>query len=170
MLFKKTLLAIAAFAFVGVASAATATNTFNVKMTVASVCAIKTAPTDIDFGTLAAGAVVAPGSTSIVVNCSKGTTYNVGLTPASGSTAGLGSMIGPLPSTPIPYQLHQTTAAGAVWGNVVGTNTLTGTGLGMGNVPAQQTAFTAFATVAAGATDTVTLGAYTELVTVTVTY
>ena len=170
MLFNKTLLTVAAFAFVGVASAATTTNTFNVKMTVASICAIKTAPVDINLGTVNAGDAVTAGSTSIVVNCSKGTTYNVGLTPASGSTAGLGSMIGPLPSTPIPYQLHQTTVAGAVWGSVVGTNTLTGTGLGMGNIPAQQTTFTAFATVAAGATDAVTLGAYTEQVTVTVTY
>lgn len=170
MLFKKSLLAVAAFAFVGVASAATATNTFNVKMTVASICAIKTAPVDINLGPVFAGDAVVAGSTNIVVNCSKGTTYNVGLTPFSGSTAGLGSMIGPAPSTPIPYQLHQTTATGSIWGNVVSTNTMSGTGLGMGNVPAQQTTFTAFATVAAGATDAVTLGAYTEQVTVTVTY
>lgn len=79
-------------------------------------------------------------------------------------------MAGPAPSTPIAYQLHQTTAAGAVWGNVTGAgaNVMSGVGLGMG-VP-QIVPFIAFASVAAGATDAVTLGAYTDLVTVTVTY
>ena len=45
---------------------------------------------------------------------------------------------------------------------------MSGVGLGMG-VP-QIVPFIAFASVAAGATDAVTLGAYTDLVTVTVTY
>ena len=170
MLFKKTLLAVAALAFVGVAGAATTTSSFNVKMTVTSNCAIKTAPADINLGSVAAGDAVTPGSTAIVVNCSKSTPFTVGLKPSNNDTTGAGVMAGPSPATPIAYQLHQTTAAGAVWGNVAGTNTMAGTGAGMGSIAAQQVSFTAFATVPAGATDAVTLGAYNDLVTVTVTY
>lgn len=54
MSFKKTLLAIAALSFVGVAGAATATSSFNVKLTVNGTCAIKVAPIDIDLGTVLA--------------------------------------------------------------------------------------------------------------------
>ena len=170
MSFKKTLLAIAALSFVGVAGAATASSSFNVKLTVNGTCAIKVAPIDIDLGTVLAGDAVTPASTVINVNCSKGTAFTVGLTPSNSSTVGAGAMAGPAPSTPIAYQLHQTTAAGAVWGNVTGAgaNVMSGVGLGMG-VP-QIVPFIAFASVAAGATDAVTLGAYTDLVTVTVTY
>ena len=170
MLFKKTLLAVAALAFVGVAAAATATSSFNVKLTVTSNCLIKAAPVDVDLGSVAAGAAVSPGSTNIVVNCSKGTPFNVGLKPSNNDVSGAGVMAGPAPATPIPYQLHQTTAAGAIWGNTAGTNTMAGTGAGMGSISAQQVSFTAYATVATAATDAVTLGAYTDLVTVTVTY
>ena len=120
MSFKKTLLAIAALSFVGVAGAATATSSFNVKLTVNGTCAIKVAPIDIDLGTVLAGDAVTPASTVINVNCSKGTAFTVGLTPSNSSTVGAGAMAGPAPSTPIAYQLHQTTAAGAVWGNVTG--------------------------------------------------
>ena len=171
MLFKKTLLAVAAFAFVGVAAADTTTSSFKVNLTVTKNCRVKTAPIDINLGSVAAGEAVTAGSTVINVNCSKSTPFTVGLTPVNASTTGAGTMTGPGPGTEtIPYQLHQTTAAGANWGNVTGTgaNVMSGTGSGMGS--GQLKPFTAFATVALTATDDVTVGAYTDTVTVTVTY
>ena len=170
MLFKRTLLAVAAFAFVGVASAATTTPvTFKVLLKVTAKCTVQTAAiADIDLGSVAAGDAVTAGSTSISVNCSKGTAYKVGLTPLNLDTAGAGVMKGPGAGTEtIPYQLHQTTAAGAVWGNLPA-NSMGSTGTGMGSAKAQS--YTAFATVATSATEDVTVGAYEDTVSVVVTY
>lgn len=173
MLFKKTLLAVAAFAFVGVASAATTPpSTFNVKLIVTSNCKIKTSPIgDIDLGSVAAGEAVTAGTTTIAVNCSKATTFKVGLTPSNSSTTGAGSMTNAvLTGTPIPYQLHQTSAAGSVWGNVTtgAGNTMGGTGAGMEATKALS--FTAYATVATADTNNVELGTYNDVVSVVVTY
>ena len=144
MLFKKTLLAVAAFSFVGVAAADTTTSSFKVKLAVTANCKVKTAPIDINLGSVAAGEAVTPGSTTINVNCSKSTVFKVGLTPSNLNTSGAGTMAGPGAET-IPYKLHQATAGGAEWGNVTtGSSNVTGnTGTGMGS--AQVKAFIAFA-------------------------
>lgn len=149
------------------AGATTATSTFNVKLTVNGTCQIKTVPADIVLTAIVAGGAVTAGSTTINVNCSKGTAFNIGLQPSNNDTTGKGAMTAA--GVSIPYQLRQTTAAGAIWGNTatasaVG-NGLSGTGTGMTTV----VPFTAFATVLTTDTDVVP-GAYTDLVTVNVNY
>ena len=144
--------------------AATATTTFNVKLTVGASCTV--AATDIDFGTVNA-AVTADLSKSgtLSVRCQASTSYTLGLAPSTNDTTGAGTMKGATGTNTdtVGYQLRQTSATGPAWGNVIGTNTATGTGSGMGNT----TEHTVYATVP---TTDVMPDAYSDVVTVTLTY
>ena len=98
MLFKKTLLAVAALAFVGVAAAASnpATATFKVLMKINAACTVVAgSASDIQIGVV--GGVDADsgsnsGTNNIKVTCSKTTPYNIGLTPSNASTTGAGEI------------------------------------------------------------------------------
>lgn len=123
-LLTATLLTIGGFAAVS-ANAATE-DTFNISLDVASACNITTSSAaDIDLGT--ADNTVKTGTNAIEVFCSKGTNYQLALTPSNESTSGLGVLTGP--GGEIQYQLTQT-EGGDVWGNIDSTNTLTATGNG----------------------------------------
>ena len=65
-----------------------ATADFKVKLTVNSICTVKTGTADIllgnvDAGTAALAANIKTGNTVLTVNCSKGTAYNIGLKSAT---------------------------------------------------------------------------------------
>lgn len=138
-LFKTGLVAAAVFGACAGAHAATATSTFKVTLTITESCTISTpTPTDVAFGsqTRATAAVNLNVTGTLNVNCSAGTTYNIGLNGGSNSTGTAGSpaagerrMKLTTGSTLVPYELYQAVGT-TFWGNTVGTNTVSGTGTG----------------------------------------
>lgn len=154
MMRKKILIAAAATVLAAASSAAGATSTttatFTVSIQLVSTCTI--GANNLSFGTgvgLLTSAI--NDNTTLSVTCSNSVPYNVGLdagtvtssTVASRLMAGTAS--GNTSST-IGFQLYSNTGESTVWGNTVGTNTVTGTGTGSsqsytvyGQVPAQST-------------------------------
>lgn len=166
-MFKRSLLVLAIVA----ASAAsvpswadTPTTTFNVQMTVTKACNFETGGTDVNFGSVQSTAGSATGAGSLKVNCTKGTTYDIGLSAGSGTLATVTArtMKGTGANTDeVPYALYRESGRTTNWGNTVGTTTVGGTGTGVvqtvnvyGSVSG--TNFTA--------------DAYSDIITATVTY
>ena len=138
--------------------AATATATIAVSATVLSFCTIAALP--LAFGNYSSAAVNA--TTTVTVGCTLGTTYNVGLDVGQGTGATVAQRKMTFNTNTLGYALFSDAARTVAWGNTVGTNTVTGTGTGgtqtltvYGQVPANQL---------------VAPGAYTDLVTATITY
>lgn len=141
MLFKKTLLAVAALAFVGAAAAAPASNpataTFQVKMTIQKACSVTAGSTsDINLGTVESTAINQTGNNTISITCSKTTPYTIGLLPTTtgGTANGTGFMISttaPLVNTDkVPYSLYSDSGNTTSWGNTIGTNRVSSAGTG----------------------------------------
>lgn len=176
MLFKKTLLAVAALAFVGVASAANpATTTFQVLFKVNKACTVSATNLDLGVQESTGAVITAAGAGSVTVNCSKKTAYTIGLLPSNGVATGAGVMTAtnlpvvysPLNADTVKYQLYQNSGLSTVWGNTPATNTLSGTGTG-----AAQTAVPVYGKVTSTATEllAVTPDNYVDTVTVSVVY
>ena len=134
---------------------------FLVSATVVNKCTV-TAST-LNFGAsvgLLTSAV--PATTTLGVQCSNGTPYNVGLDAGLNGGGNINARKMVQGADSIAYQLYQNSGRTTVWGNTVGTNTIAGTGTGnsqsltvYGNVPAQATPPAA---------------TYNDTITVTVTY
>lgn len=141
------------------AQSATDSTTFAVTATVLSTCGVAASP--LAFGNYAMTQTDA--TTSLAVTCTNGTTYTVSLGVGAGSGASVASrkLTGPSSQT-LNYSLYQDFARTTVWGHTIGTDTVGGTGSGVaqtwsiyGRIPGAQ---------GAGA------GAYTDTITVTLTY
>jgi spore coat protein U-like protein len=143
------------------AQASTATSSFVVSATVLSVCLVTASP--LAFGNYDPTASTATsGSTTLAVTCTNGTPYNVGLNAGTGTGATVTTRKMTFGSNLLSYSLYADSGHSTVWGQTVGTNTVTGTGTGLpvtqtvyGQIPAQQA---------------MPIGAYTDTITVTVTY
>lgn len=121
---------VAAASILGVsapATAATAIGSMVVSATVLSSCIV--AATPMAFGNYASSQV--DSTASVVVTCSNGTAYNVGLDAGTGSGASVATrkMTGTSGAS-LDYMLYRDSARSAVWGSTVGTDTLAGTGSG----------------------------------------
>jgi spore coat protein U-like protein len=131
---KVALIAAAGFAVNALAAPNPATATFDVKIKIVKACSVVAgAASVIDFASQDASAVNLQGTSSINITCSKKTAYTIGLVPSNASAVGAGVMNSLVisPADTVAYQLRQVTgAAGAVWGNTVGTNTVAGIGTG----------------------------------------
>jgi spore coat protein U-like protein len=147
--------------FADPSNAATAKSTFAVQMTVTSSCVINSAAT-LNFGSTGVLTAAVTGTSTLQVQCTNATPYNIGLDAGTGTgaTVAVRKMTGG--TSTITYSLYQDSGHTKVWGRTVGTNTVAGTGNGAkqsytvyGRVPAQ--------TTPAPAT-------YTDTITVTVTY
>lgn len=135
-LFKTTLIASALIA-AGVsasAQAATDTTTFQVRIVITESCDIQTvAATDVDFLSRArASATDVDAQGALVVNCSTGTPYTIGLSAGANATSPTASadnrrMISGTGEY-VPYGLYRNAGRTLFWGDVIGTNTLAGTG------------------------------------------
>ncbi len=142
--------------------AATTTTTFTVQITIVADCIINSAST-LNFG--GAQGVLAANvdqTSTISVQCTNTTPYNIGLNAGTGTGATVAVRRMTNAGNTINYSLYTDAARSTVWGNTVGTDTVSATGNGAaqsytvyGRVPPQ--------TTPAPATDTDTL-------TVTVTY
>jgi spore coat protein U domain-containing protein, fimbrial subunit CupE1/2/3/6 len=142
-------------------NASTVTSTFTVQVTVTSACVINSAST-LNFGN--SGVLVAnvDNTSTLQVQCTNTTPYNIGLDAGTGSGATVAVRKMTSGSNAINYSLYSDAGRATVWGETIGSNTVTGTGSGAsqsytvyGRVPAQ--------TTPAAAT-------YTDTITVTVTY
>lgn len=141
--------------------AATATGTLNLSVTIQSTCSVISA-TAINFGTMSAIAANVDQTSTLTVRCSSTTPYNVGLSAGGGTGATVATRKMSSGANAVNYTLYRDAARTLVWGQTIGTDTVTGTGNGAnqtltiyGRVPAQ--------TVPPP-------GTYTDSVTVTITY
>ncbi len=152
------------------AYALTTTTTFAVSANVPKNCTLGTVNA-LAFGAYNPGGGAVPGTTNIVVNCTKNTAFNIGLdagTTAGGTTStrlmtdGAGDTL--------QYTLWQDSSHTTNWGNTVNTDTLagTGSGVGIGNAITE----TVYGQIPDSATNQVAVPAasYTDTITVTVTY
>jgi spore coat protein U-like protein len=145
----------------GAAYGTTTTLPFTVQVTITASCVINSAGT-LDFGSHGVLTSALPATSTIQVQCTNTTPYNVGLNAgtAPGATVTTRKMTNA--GNTISYSLYSNAGMTTNWGNTVGTDTVAATGNGAaqsytvyGQVPAQ--------TTPAAAT-------YTDTITVTVTY
>jgi spore coat protein U-like protein len=141
------------------ALATTATTTYNVTANVQSTCLIS--GNSLGFGTYT-GSVLSI-STTLLVTCTNGTTYNIGLNPgtASGATVSTRAMTGPGGAT-LNYALYQDSGHSTNWGQTVGTDTEAGTANGSAQ------SITVYGQLTGN--QFVTPGSYSDTITATVTY
>jgi spore coat protein U-like protein len=156
------------FLSAGIASAATTTpgTAMNVSATVNAYCAINSVGA-IGFTSFNPTAGDQTARSDISVNCTNTTQFDIGLSLGIGTNASLSTgRVMTNGSNTLTYQLYSDSAMSSVWGDTVNTNTvrLTGAGFGTGTtktatvyakIPSQPNAVPA---------------AYTDTVTVTVTY
>ncbi|WP_414039757.1 spore coat U domain-containing protein [Acidithiobacillus sp. M4-SHS-6] len=168
----------------GIAQAAsTATTTFNVTATVPAFC--KVSATNLNFGNYTPGSGAVTGNSTISVNCTKGTTFTVALNAGSSTGASFTNrnMTGTGAADPagntattsdlLNYQLYTTATVGSggtIWGDgSTGTSTVAGTGAGMGTP--QAVAETVYGQIPDSTVNSTAVpGAYSDTVTVTVSY
>ena len=130
-------------------------------MTVTSSCVINSAST-LNFGSQGVLTAAVDNTSTLQVQCTNTTPYNIGLDAGAGSGATVAARKMTNGSATVTYSLYTDAGRATVWGNTVGTDTVAATGNGAsqtytvyGRVPAQ--------TTPAAAT-------YTDTVTLTVTY
>jgi spore coat protein U-like protein len=157
-----TILLVAAFAAGDIARAATTTATFQVLIAIADACQI-TSANNLDFGSQGVLGANIDAQTTLNVQCTLATPYNIGLDAGTGAgaTIAVRKMTGPAAAT-INYSLYRDPARLLLWGTTIGTDTIAGVGTGLaiahtvyGRVPAQTTPGPGF---------------YADTITITVTF
>ncbi len=141
--------------------ASTVTTTFPVQLTITSACAINSAST-LNFGSQGVLTAAVNQTSTIQVQCTNTTPYNIGLDAGAATGATVTTRKMTSGGATVGYALYSDAGRTTNWGNTVGTDTVSGSGSGVsqsytvyGQVPAQSTP--------AAAT-------YTDTITVTVTY
>ncbi|WP_315762686.1 spore coat U domain-containing protein [Sphingomonas sp. Y38-1Y] len=143
-------------------AAAQQSTQFQVSMTIQAECRL-TSASDLAFGNTGVIQTAITSTSTIGVQCTNTTPYNIGLNAGAGSGATVAArrMTSGAGAT-VTYELFRDPARSQIWGNTAGTDTLAGIGNGAvqtltvyGRVPAQTTP---------------AAGSYTDTVQVTVTY
>lgn len=160
-IFALSLLLLAPF-FVSLGRAATDTATFEVRIEILTACTIASA-NDLDFGSHGFLNANIDATTTLGIQCTASTPYDVGLSAGSGGGATVSTrlMTGPGSAT-IGYSLYKDSGRTVVWGDTGSPDVLVGTGNGSiqsltvyGRVPGQPTPIA---------------GNYIDTVTVTLTF
>lgn len=156
---KMTAGTLLAFAFTSPSHAAQTTTTFAVTATVLTSCVVVATP--LAFASITFSGDV-DANNAITVTCTPGTAYDIGLDAGNGSGATVSNrkMTNLLSSDTLEYSLYQASDYSTVWGDTVGTDTVSGTGgpnihTVYGRIPGSQN---------------VPAGNYLDTITVTVTY
>ena len=146
---------------VGPSSATTTTTTFTATITLAATCLINSASA-LNFGSAGVLTANVDQTSTIAVQCTNTTPYNIGLDAGTGTGATVAVRKLSTGSATVNYTLYSDSGRTTIWGNTVSTDTVAATGNGAsqsytvyGRVPAQTTPAP---------------GTYTDTVTVTVTY
>ena len=141
--------------------AATATSSFTVSITIAATCTVNSAST-LNFGNQGILSTNVDQTSTIQVTCTNTTPYNIGLDAGTGSGATVTTRKLTSGGATVNYTLYSNSGRTTVWGNTVGTDTVTGTGNGSGQN------FTVYGRVPPQTTPAP--GSYSDTITVTVTY
>jgi spore coat protein U-like protein len=171
-LMKKNLMIAAGFVtsllVVGVANAATQTTTFQVTATVVANCKIVSAGT-VAFGNYSPTAGDVSATSDIVVRCSKNAPYTLGLNGGTTTGGTVAQRLMANGANTLQYNLYKEVAYTNVWGNTAGSDTVSGTGAGLG-VPNAIT-HTVYGLLPDNAfNQDVAVGSYSDTVTATLTY
>jgi len=152
---------IAALAFVGVSNAATTTTTFPAQITITASCTVNSASTH-DFGNQGVLTANVDQTSTIQIQCTNTTPYNIGLNAGTGTGATVAARKMTNGANTVTYALYSDSGRATVWGNTVGTDTVAASGNGAaqsytvyGRVPPQTTPAPAV---------------YSDTITVTVSY
>src|SRR4051812_10023563 len=144
-----------------VSFAATSTATFSVQVTIVATCTINSASA-LNFGSQGVLTANVDQTSTIQVQCTNTTPYNIGLDAGLGSGATVAVRKMTSGGATVNYTLYSDSGRTTVWGVTIGTNTVAGTGNGAaqsytvyGRIPAQTTPAP---------------GSYADTVTVTVSY
>lgn len=152
----------AIFLLPAAASASAVGTTMPVTAITVNACAAVATP--LVFGTLnQLGGGTNDSQATVVVTCTPGTSYDVGLDNGAHASGGVRHMTPTVGTAFVPYALYTNAARTTVWGNTVGSSTVSGTA---GVLP---TTLTVYGRVPAGFTP-VAADAYADVVTVTVTF
>src|SRR5947209_8706739 len=141
--------------------AATTTTTFTVQMTITTSCTIVSAST-LDFGTQGVLTANVDQTSTVQVQCTNTTPYNIGLNAGTGTGATVSNRKMTSGANTVNYSLYSNAGRTTNWGNTVCTDTVSSTGNGAAQ------SFTVYGRVPAQTTPAP--GAYTDTITVTVTY
>lgn len=104
--------------------------TFNVTAQVNAACVINLASALV-FPAYAPNQGAQVSTSTISVNCTRTTPFNIGLNAGIGSGATVSNRIMTSGTHTLNYSLYQDAGHSLAWGNTVGTNTLAGTGGGL---------------------------------------
>ena len=146
----------------GSSGAATSTGSLPVSALVLKSCSV--AATPLAFGNYdpTAGAPT-DANTTLVVLCTTGTSFQVGLNAGGGSGASIATRKMTSGSDTLAYTLYQDSSRSTLWGNTPGTDTPSAT-----TAAVPPTTLTVYGRVPSG--QNVPLGLYNDNVTVTLTY
>jgi len=145
----------------GVASAATASGSFQVTLTIQGACSVQSA-SDLAFGSQTSIPSNLDATSTIGVQCSNTTPYTIGLSAGVGAGATVAARLLTVGGSTIPYSIYRDSNHTQVWGVTAAVDTQGGTGNG---AVQSYTAYGRAPPVASPA-----VGAYTDTVAVTVTY
>jgi len=141
--------------------AATTTSTFSVQLTITASCIISSAST-LNFGSSGVIATVINQTSTVQVQCTNTTPYNIGLNAGTATGATVATRKMTSGANTISYSLFRDAGMTTNWGQTVGTDTVSSTGTGAAQ------SFTVYGQVPAQSTPAP--GAYSDTITVTVTY
>jgi spore coat protein U-like protein len=141
--------------------AATTTSTFTVQVTIAASCTINSAST-LNFGSQGVLIANVDQTSTLQVQCTNTTPYNIGLDAGTGSGATVAVRKLTNGAATVNYSLYSDSGRTTVWGNTIGTNTVAATGNGAAQ------SYTVYGRVTAQTTPAPAV--YTDTITVTVTY
>lgn len=141
--------------------AATATSSFTVSITIAATCTVNSAST-LNFGNQGILSANVDQTSAIQVTCTNTTPYNIGLDAGTGSGATVATRKMTSSGATVNYTIYSNSGRTTVWGNTIGTNTVSATGNGTGQN------YTAYGRIPPQTTPAP--GTYTDTITITVTY
>jgi spore coat protein U-like protein len=104
--------------------------TFNVTAQVNAACVINLASA-LTFPAYAPNQGAQASTSTISVNCTNTTPFNIGLNAGTGSGATVNNRLMTSGTNTLNYSLYQDSGHSIVWGNTVGTNTVSGIGGGL---------------------------------------
>src|SRR6202022_2487595 len=107
----------------------TTTTTFTVQLTITASCVINSAST-LNFGSQGVLTVNVDNTSTLQVQCTHTTPYNIGLDAGTGLGATVAARLLSNGANTIIYSLYSDSGRPTVWGNTVGANTVAATGTG----------------------------------------